>query len=63
MITVLLTFEQAQLVSTAIQAEIRKGGGTFLGYLTYDDVEALTVVKDAIDSQVEARIARWEMRG
>jgi hypothetical protein len=60
MITVLLTFEQAQLVSTAIQAEIRKGSGTFL---PYDDVEALTVVKDAIDSQVEARIARWEMRG
>lgn len=60
MITVLLTFEQAQLVSTAIQAEIRKGSGTFL---SYDDVEALTVVKDAIDSQVEARISHWEMRG
>lgn len=60
MITVLLTFEQAQLVSTAIQAEIRKGGGTFLDY---NDVEALTVVKDAIDSQVEARISHWEMRG
>lgn len=60
MITVLLTFEQAQLVSTAIQAEIRKGRGTFL---SYDDVEALGVVKTAIDSQVEARISHWEMRG
>jgi hypothetical protein len=52
--------EQATLVSTAIQAEIRKGSGTFL---TYDDVEALGVVKTAIDSQVEQRLFAVEAAG
>lgn len=60
MIQVLLTMEQATLVSTAIQAEIRKGSGTFL---TYDDVEALGVVKTAIDSQVESRLLAVEAAG
>ena len=63
MIQVLLTMEQATLVSTAIQAEIRKGGDTFLGYLSYDDVEALGVVKTAIDSQVESRLLAVEAAG
>jgi hypothetical protein len=60
MIQVLLTMEQATLVSTAIQAEIRKGNHTFL---TYDDVEALGVVKTAIDSQVESRLLAVEAAG
>ena len=60
MIQVLLTMEQATLVSTAIQAEIRKGAGTFL---SYSDVEALHVVKAAIDSQVEQRLFAQEAAG
>jgi len=57
MIQVLLTMEQAALVSTALTAEIRKGAGTFL---TYSDVEALAMVKTAIDSQVEHRLLAVE---
>ena len=60
MIQVLLTLDQAALVSTAINAEIRKGAGTFL---TYDDVVALGVVKAAIDSQVECRLLAVESLG
>lgn len=57
MISVLLTLEQAMAVATAIRAEIRKGEGTFL---LYDDVAGLTMVVDAIDSQVEHRILAQE---
>ena len=57
MISVLLTLEQAMAVATAIRAEIRKGEGTFLDY---DDVAGLTMVVDAIDSQVEHRILAQE---
>ena len=60
MITVLLTMEQAALVSTALTAEIRKGAGTFL---SYDDVAALHMVKEAIDSQVEHRLLAVEING
>ena len=60
MIQILLTMEQASLVSTALTAEIRKGAGTFL---SYSDVEALHMVKEAIDSQVEHRLLDIEARG
>ena len=60
MITIKLTMEQATLVSTAIQAEIRKGEGTFLDY---GDVEALTMVMDYIDLQVEHRLLAVESHG
>ena len=60
MITIKLTMEQATLVSTAIQAEIRKGEGTFLDY---GDVEALTMVMDYIDLQVEQRLFAAERAG
>lgn len=60
MITIKLTMEQATLVSTAIQAEIRKGEGTFLDY---GDVEALTMVMDYIDLQVEQRLFAAELAG